>query len=199
MIPRAHADELAELTGALTADGWEPIEPPTTERDADRLAGISFRLLTSPGREILVTANWRESAASTSFASLDPADPRTALWHAEAVNLPVSVLTAVARAALAEPLGPGPVTLLRAAGWLRQPFTDTGHGTSAVVYHDPAGGRWAAANYLRSRGRLERGPWLIARDDVETSGGHRAYAHTDWKSPGGVIAALALTTDETNP
>ena len=199
MIPRDHAHELAKLTGALTADGWEPIDLPTPGPDAELLAGISFRLLTSPGREILVTANWRETAASTNFARLDPADPRAALWHAEAVNLPVSVLTATARAALAEPPGPGPVTLLRAAGWLRAPFTDTGGGTGAVVYHDPAGGRWAAANYLHSLARLERGPWLISRDDVATSGGHRAYAHTDPAAPGGVIAALALTTGETNP
>lgn len=194
MIPRDHAEELEKLTDLLTGDGWEQIDLGLSGPEATgTLEGISFRLISSPGRQILLTANWRGSGASTSFARLDPDDPRTALWHAEAVNMPINILISTARAALARPAGPGPMARLGAAGWIRQPPVRAEHGVRALVFRDPAAERWAAAQYLVYQGRLERGPWLIARDDLETARGRRAYAHTDSSAPGTVIAALALT------
>lgn len=194
MIPRDHAEEIKHLTSALTADGWEEIDFGIDHSEFPGvLDGISFRLMTSPGRRILLTANWRATGASTSIMRHNPTDPRTALWHAEAVNLPVSILIAAARAAMSDQPGPGPMARLRAAGWVRQPVIDTGDGIRALGFIAPAGWRWAAAQYIPNRGRLERGPWMISRDDLEPGDGLRAYAHTDAGAPGGVIAALALT------
>ena len=195
-MPRGHAEELKTLTNALAADGWEEIDLDLEQPETPGLLDeISFRLITSPDRRILLTANWRATGASTSIARLDPTDPRTALGHAEAVNMPVSVLTA-ARAATSKPSGSGPMARLRAAGWARQRVIDTGGGIRALGFIHLAGQRWAAAQYFYHRGRLERGLWMISRDDLEPSGGHRAYAHTDAGAPGGVIAALALTESE---
>lgn len=194
MIPRDHAEEIEHFTSTLTADGWEEITLGIDHSEFPGvLDGISFRLMNSPGRRILLTANWRATGASTSIMRHNPADPRTALWHAEAVNLPVNVLIATARAATSEQPGPGPMARLRAAGWVRQPVLDAGDGVRALGFIDPAGSRWAAAQYIPYRGRLERGPWIISRDDLEPGDGLRAHAHTDSGAPGGVIAALALT------
>lgn len=72
MIPRDHARELVKLTDLLTAGGWEEIDPELGGTEAVRmLTDISFRLLASPGRRILVTAKWRASRASTSIVRLD--------------------------------------------------------------------------------------------------------------------------------
>lgn len=197
MIPRDHAEEIKNLTRALAADGWEEIDLDLeTKENSGLLDGISFRLLTSPDRQILLTANWRETGASTNIAHLNPVDPRTALWHAEAVNMPVSILLAAARAAQRRERGTGPIARLHAAGWSRQPPMDTGAGIRALTFLDPDGGRWAALQYVVHHGRLVRGPWLISRDEIETTGAKRAYAHTDATAPGSVIAALALTRPE---
>jgi hypothetical protein len=197
VIPRDHAEELKNLTSALAADGWEEIDLGLQAQEIPGiLDGISFRLLSSPDRQILLTANWRETGASTNIAHLHPADPRTALWHAEAVNMPVNILITAARAAQAQQRGSGPVARLRAAGWLRQSTVETGGGIRALTFLDPDGGRWASAQYAFHRARLVRGPWLIARDEIETPGARRAYAHTDSTAPGSVIAALALTRAE---
>lgn len=194
MIPRDHAEEIEYLTSILTADGWEEMDFGIDHSEFPGvLDGISFRIMTSPGRRILLTANWRATGASTSIARLNPADPRTALWHAEAVNVPVAVLIAAARASMKDQPGPGPMVRLRAAGWERQRVIDTGDGIRALGFIDPTGQRWAAAQYFPYHGRLERGPWMISRDDLEPGDGLRAYAHTDGGAPGGVIAALALT------
>ncbi|WP_157435812.1 hypothetical protein [Actinospica robiniae] len=196
MIPRDHALELAKLTDLLTAEGWEEIDLELGGSEAVRmLTDISFRLLASPGRRILVTANWRASRASTSIVRLDPADPRAALWHAEATDMPVGILVAACRAAHTGPSGTGPIAHLRAAGWLRGPVLGTDYGTRALILDDPETVRWASLQYLRHRGRLQRGPWIISRADVVTSSGERAHAHTDATAPGAVIAALALTDD----
>lgn len=194
MIPRDHADELAKFTDLLAGEGWEEIDLELDRSEtAGMLAGISFRLLASPGRRILVTANWRVSKASTSIVHLDPDNPRAALWHAEATDMPVSILIAACRAALTPPSGIGPIARLRAAGWAQGPVLETDYGARALIFNDPDTPRWASIQYLRHRDRLQRGPWIISRADVATSGGERAHAHTDAAAPGAVIAALALT------
>ncbi|WP_034270805.1 hypothetical protein [Actinospica robiniae] len=196
MIPRDHAHELATLTGLLTAEGWEEMDLELGGSEVLRmLTGVSLRLLASPGRQILLTAIWREEKASTSIVRLDGSDPRAALWHVEATDMPVVILYATCRAAVAGPSGTGPIACLRAAGWLQGPVLGTEYGTRALIFDDPDTVRWASAQYRRHDGRLQRGPWIISRADVATSGGERAHAHTDASAPGAVIAALALTDD----
>jgi hypothetical protein len=179
----------------LAADGWKEIDL-ELEQPETLLEGIGFRLMHSPDRQILLTANWRATGASTSIVRLQPVDPRAALWHAEAVNLPVEVLLATTRAATGTHTGPGPMMRLRAAGWQQQPVIEIDGGIKALRFIDPAGQRWAAAQHFHHHGRRERGPWMISRDDLEPGDGLRAYAHTDAGAPGCVIAALALTRAE---
>lgn len=196
MIPHDHARELETFTGLLTAEGWEEGDLELGGPDAvGMLTGVSLRLFTSPGRRIVVTAIWREEKASTSIVRLHESDPRSALWHAETTDMPVSILHAACRAALAEPPGTGAIARLREAGWLRGPVLQTRDGQCAVVFDDPETVRWAAAQYRRHEGRLQRGPWIISRADAATSGGQRAHAHTDATTPGAVTAALALTNE----
>jgi len=193
VIPRDFAKDLAALTGLLEADGWEQIELGDGVPEAsEKLAGISFRLMTSPGRRVLFTANWRATGSSTTFEALDPEDPRIARWRAAAENLPVAILAAAARAATAPP-SPGPLPLLRAAGWIKQPPVHTASDIHALRFQDPAAPRSATATYFSGPGRTERGPWLIERDDLAHTEDQRASAHTTPTTPGAVIAALALT------
>ena len=187
--------ELARFAGALADDGWLQIDL-EFEQPENLLEGIGFRLMHSPDRQILLTANWRSTGASTSIARLDTADLRAALWHAEAVNLPAAVLLATTRAATGLQTGPGPTTRLRAAGWQQQPVIEISPGIKALGFIDPVGRRWAAAQRAYHSGRLHRGPWMISRDDLAPGDGLRAYAHTDADAPGSVIAALALTESE---
>ena len=137
MITGDHAEELEKLTGLRTAEGWEEIDLELGGCEALTMpAGISFRLIANPGRRILVSATWRESSASTSIVRLDEADPRAALWHAEAVNMPVSVLLAACRAALSEAADPA-IARLRTTGWLRQSILHARDGMRALVYGRP--------------------------------------------------------------
>ena len=194
MISRDFADDLDHLTGLLTAGGWEQLDLGLAGPEMpEQLTGIGFRLVISPDRRALLTANWRATHASTEFQSLDPHDPDATPWRAHADNLPVNVLIAAAHAATAQPPGPGPFRLLREAGWTKQPPRATGPDSYATVVSDPAAARSATATHLSVPGYTERGPWLIARDDLPASGGARAFAHTTPAAPGPVIAALALT------
>ncbi|HEV2633554.1 MAG TPA: hypothetical protein VGX23_00315 [Actinocrinis sp.] len=188
MRPRDFADDLDHLTGLLTNDGWEQLDLGLAgPQMPELLTGIGFRLMISPDRRALLTANWRATHASTELQSLDPHDPDATPWRAHADNLPVHVLIAAAHAATAHLPGSGPFRLLREAGWTKQPPRGTGPGSYATVLSDPAAARSATATYLSAPGYTARGPWLIAR------GGARAFAHTTPTAPGPVITALALT------
>jgi len=192
--PRDFADHLDRLTDLLTAGGWEQLDLGFAGPEIpEQLTGIGFRLIISPDRRALLTANWRATHASTEFQSLDPHDPDAAAWRAHADNLPVNILIAAAHAATAQPPGPGPFRLLREAGWTKQPPRATGPDSYATIVSDPAAARSATATYLSAPGYTARGPWLIARDDLTASSGARAFAHTTPTAPGPVIIALALT------
>lgn len=194
MIPRDFADDLDRLTDLLTAGGWEQLDLGLAGPEMpEQLTGIGFRLMIGPDRRVMLTANWRATHASTEFQSLDPHDPDATPWRALADNLPVNVLIATAHAAIAQPPGPGPFRLLREAALVKQPPRATGAGSYATVVSDPTVARSATATYLSAPGYTERGPWLIARDDLPASGAARAFAHTTPAAPGPVIAALALT------
>jgi hypothetical protein len=194
VIPRDFADDLERLTDLLTNDGWEQLDLGLAGLEfPEQLTGIGFRLMISPDRLALLTANWRATHASTELQSLDPHVPDATPWRAHADNLPVTILIAAARAATAQPPGPGPFRLLREAGWTKQPPRATGQYSYATVLSDPAAARSATATYLNAPGYTERGPWLIARDDLTASGGARAFAHATPSAPGAVITALALT------
>jgi hypothetical protein len=187
------ADELDHLTDQLTAEGWDEADLGLAGSEIpEHLTGIALRLLISPGRRALLTANWRATHTGTELQGLDPHDPEVSLWRAQADNLPVRVLMEAARAA-AQQESHGPLRLLRDAGWTKQPPVTTGPGTHATIFTDPTAPRSAAATYLSALGHFERGPWLITRDDLTPTGGPRPFAHTTPSTPGAVITALALT------
>jgi len=194
MIPRDYAAELERLTEHLTARGWEEIETGLGGSDfALQLAAIAYRLLLSPGRRVLVSAHWRAEHASTEIQGLDPRNPQAPLWRAVAENFPVEILAAAAEAATVPGESPGPVKLLREAGWTRQQQGAAALTLPPVVLCDPRTARSAAATYLPGPGGAEYGPWVIVRADVTTTGRARALAHTSPTAPGTVIAALATT------
>lgn len=194
MMPRDYAAELEDLTEHLTARGWEVIETGLDGSDfALHLTGIGLRLMLSPGRRVLLSANWRAEHACTEIQGLDPHSPPIPLWRAQADNLPVSILAAAAEAATEPGESPGPLKLLREAGWTRRQRATGTRTLPPVILYDPRAARTAAATYLPGPEGAAHGPWLIVRADVTTTGRTRAIAHTSPTAPGAVIAALATT------
>ncbi|WP_034261795.1 hypothetical protein [Actinospica robiniae] len=194
MIPRDYAADLDHLTAHLTARGWEAIEAGLEGTDfALQLTGIAYRMLLSPGRRVLLSANWRAEHACTEIQGLDPHNPQIPLWRAQADNLPVHILAAAAEAATEPGESPGPLRLLREAGWTRQQSATAAITLLPVILSDPSGARTAAATYLPTPAGPDHGPWLIVRADVTTTARTRAFAHTSPATPGAVIAALATT------
>lgn len=185
------ADELAQLTNHLAAEGWEQVKRLGAEAAADA-AGISFRMMASPGARVWLIANWRAAHTGTELISPDFEDIGAHAWRAQADNLPVTTLLAAADAATAES-GARPFQLLRAAGWDRAPVYGLEPAIFGMRFADPRAPRSVIATYLRAGRYLERGPWLIRRDDIAIPGPGRAHAHTTPHTPGPVIAALALT------
>jgi hypothetical protein len=193
MTPTDRADDLARLTEHLTGEGWAQVKPVSTQADrAANAAGISFQMMASPGHHVFLIANWRPGRTITELISPDPERVGADAWRAQADNLPVTALMAAARAATAA-AGPRLFPLLRAAGWDRAPVYGLEPALFGLRFADPNSPRSVIATYLRAGRYLERGPWLIQRDDTDLPGPGKSHAHTTPYAPGPVIAALALT------
>lgn len=193
MTPTDPAADLARLTQHLTGEGWAQVKPVSTQAErAANAAGISFQMMASPGHRVFLIANWRPGRASTELISPDPEHVGADAWRAQADNLPVTALIAAASAATAPP-GPRPFPLLRAAGWDRAPVYGLEPALFGLRLADPNSPRSVIATYLRAGRYLERGPWLIQRDEAAFPGPGRSHARTTPYAPGPVIAALALT------
>lgn len=195
MIPREPDRELAALAEPLTAEGWRRLDTLPVTGPPD---GVHVLLITSPVRAVLLSATWRPGHRSTalSVADPDPDRPGALLRGAEAVNLPVPVLLAAARAAEQAPLpGPRLAELLAFAGWTREKPVRTPDGVDDGVLRSPDLTRTATATRLHASGRTEPGPWLIERGDLPRGGPDHdpARAHAGPATPAAVLAALALT------
>lgn len=119
MTPHDPQRELDLLTRALADQGWDRLEEGLTGAGvALPQAGAGYRMLISPARRTLLTATFGPHHTGADLQGLDPRDPEALVWHARAENLPFQVLLAAARAAAGPEPGPGPLRLLREAGWV---------------------------------------------------------------------------------